>query len=41
MELNQKKVGLTKGSCKTKKNHQNAEEKQKVPIMKKKSNFFY
>ena len=25
MELNQKKVGLTKGSSKTKKNHPNAE----------------
>ena len=34
MELNQKKVGLTKGSSKTKKNHQNAEVKHKVEIIK-------
>lgn len=35
MELNQKKVGLTKGSSKTKKNHPNAEVKHKVEIIKK------
>ena len=40
MELNQKKVGLTKGSSKTKKNHQNAEVKHKVEIMKKNLQIF-
>ena len=43
MELNQKKVGLTKGSSKTLKNHQNAEVKHKVEIIfrKKSTNFIY